>query len=300
MAATSGAAGNAAAGTGTSSSPELRWRQVYRGDEEQIGELRRWLAGLLPKCGARDDVVTVAVELATNAVRHTASGRGGWFALEITWHRVAVRVAVADGGAAAEPHLVDDPMGEGGRGLQVVHALSSRTGVAGDQRGRLVWAEIPWAADTTDESAAAVCTAMFQDGYEAAIRDGQDTLARRHVGVPTWFGRATMQWWALAGHPGPTRLLAASSPEELSELLDSVTVPQRTRPRRRGAGYGRKPSGAKDPASRASPATGRDSTADGGDFRDGLAVLPRARELPPAREMPRIGAAVANTALQAS
>ena len=145
MAATSGAAGTPAAQTGSSPSPALRWRQVYRGLESQISELRRWLAGLLPPCEARDDVMTVAVELATNAVRHTASGRGGRFALELTWSRFAVEVAVADGGAEDEPRLVDEPMSECGRGLRVVHALSSHTGVTGDRRGRLVWAEIPWA-----------------------------------------------------------------------------------------------------------------------------------------------------------
>jgi serine/threonine-protein kinase RsbW len=64
--------------------------------------MRRWLASLLPECPAREDVVCVATELGTNAVRHTASGRGAWFAVEVTWHRSVVRVAVADGGAPAQ------------------------------------------------------------------------------------------------------------------------------------------------------------------------------------------------------
>ena len=192
MAATSGAAGRAAAQTGTTASPALQWRQVYRGEDSQISELRRWLAGLLPPCETRDDVMTVAVELATNAVRHTASGRGGWFVLEVTRYRVAVRVAVADGGAEDEPRLVDEPMSECGRGLKVVHALSSHTGVAGDRRGRLVWAEIPWApgdAPALDGPAANARTGL--DAYQAAVRDGADVLARRHATVPVWSGRAT-------------------------------------------------------------------------------------------------------------
>jgi hypothetical protein len=167
-------------------------------------ELRRWLTSLLPECEARDDVVTVAVELASNAVRHTASGRGGWFALEIAWNRFAVRVAVADGGAEAGPRLVDEPMSECGRGLQVVHALSSRTGVTGDQTGRLVWAEIPWTSRSTgtiDGAAPSMCTGMLPDGYDPAVRDGDDLRARRHAGAPTWFGRAAMHWPALAGRP---------------------------------------------------------------------------------------------------
>jgi hypothetical protein len=38
---------------------------------------------------------------------------------------------------------VDNPF-EGGRGLLVVRELSARTGIAGGQHGREVWAEIPW------------------------------------------------------------------------------------------------------------------------------------------------------------
>lgn len=196
MVATSGTAGSPAAGAGASPSPELRWRQVYRGDESQISQLRRWLAGLLPPCEARDDVMTVAVELATNAVRHTASGRDGWFALEVIWYRHAVRVAVADAGAEAAPRLVDDPMSECGRGLQVVHALSSRTGVAGDQRGRLVWADIPWAPGITGSAGGAAVGVSVRDGCPAAVRDGEGILPRRHPGAVAWFGRA-------AAMPGP-------------------------------------------------------------------------------------------------
>lgn len=169
---------------------EARWRQVYRGEEAQVPLLRQWLAGLLPECGARDDVITVAVELATNAVRHTASGRDGWFGVEVGWHRGAVRVMVADQGAPSGPRLVDnaDPLSESGRGLHVVRGLSIRTGVEGDRRGRLVWADVPWA----DGFAAG--PPGLPDGHETAIRDGQDLLARRHAGIPARSGRATRQW----------------------------------------------------------------------------------------------------------
>ncbi len=80
-------------------------------------------------------------------MRHTASGDGGWFAVEITWTAAAVRVAIADGGALGGPRVVDDPLREDGRGLLLVHGLCSRFGVCGDQRGRLVWADVPWDRD---------------------------------------------------------------------------------------------------------------------------------------------------------
>lgn len=192
----------------------LRWRRVFPGEERQLGLLRRWLELLLPECPARSDVACVATELGTNAVRHTASGRDGWFAVEITWHRQAVRVAVADGGAPGAPQVLDDPAAEHGRGLLVVRGLSIRTGVCGDHRGRLVWADVPW------DDAGAAESASARDGHESAISDGQAGLASRFAGVPAWFGRATLQWWALAGG----QLVTASSAQELACLLDRMVM----------------------------------------------------------------------------
>jgi Histidine kinase-like ATPase domain len=115
--------------------PNWRWRRVFPGRREELSELRRWLKSLLPECTARDDVLIVASELAANAILHTASGRDGWLAVEITWHGPVVRVAVADGGAPQGPRAIDDPGSESGRGLMVVAGLSARTGVCGDPRG---------------------------------------------------------------------------------------------------------------------------------------------------------------------
>ena len=136
--------GTALLGEPAAPGPGLRWRRVFPGEGSQLGVLRRWLASLLPDCPARDDVASVATELGSNALVHTASGRGGSFAAEITWHQAVVRVAVADCGAPGGPRVIDDPAGEHGRGLLVVRGLSVRTGVCGDHRGRLVWADVRW------------------------------------------------------------------------------------------------------------------------------------------------------------
>ncbi len=98
------------------SAEPLRWRQVFPGDERQLGELRHWLAHLLPANSSRDDVVSVAVEYATNAIKFSSSGRSGWFTVEITWSGQMVRVAVADSGGPTVPHMVDDPRPRGGTG----------------------------------------------------------------------------------------------------------------------------------------------------------------------------------------
>jgi serine/threonine-protein kinase RsbW len=150
----------------------LRRRRVFPGEERQLAELRRWVASLLPQCPARDDVACVATELGTNAVRHTASGQGGWFGVEITWHQQVVRIAVADGGTLGGGlRVTDDPDAERGRGLQMVEGLSARTGVCGDQHGRLVWADVSWG------DAGAADPASPQEPSEAGIRVGQAGLA---------------------------------------------------------------------------------------------------------------------------
>jgi len=185
---------------------------LFAGEDCQLREVRRWVASLLPECPARDDVACVATELGTNAVRHTASGRGGSFSVEIIWHRQWVRVAVTDAGAPDGPRLIDDPLVEHGRGLLIVRGMSARTGVRGDHRGRLVWADVPWAGTS------AVEPEPFADPYEETVRDGQAALASRFSGVPAWFGRSTRQWWALAAD----ELVAAPSVQELAIVLGRV------------------------------------------------------------------------------
>jgi Histidine kinase-like ATPase domain len=123
-----------------------RWRRVFPGRDDQVREARRWLAGLLPGTPERDDVIVVAVELVTNAIRHTASGQDGLVMVEVTWCGPVLRVAVADDGAPDGPRLAAGPawLAESGRGLHLVRALAAGTGVCGDDRGRLVWADICW------------------------------------------------------------------------------------------------------------------------------------------------------------
>ena len=150
-----GAAGGAAAGQGgcvllphppTGLERGTQWRRVFPGEGRQLGVLRQWLASLLPDGPARDDLVLVATELASNAICHTGSGQGGWFAVEVTMCRSAVRIGVADGGGAGRPRVIEEPAAERGRGLLLVRALSLRTGEHPAGAGRLVWADIRWDA----------------------------------------------------------------------------------------------------------------------------------------------------------
>lgn len=133
-----------------SSAPTRRWHRSFAGRGAELRRVRRWLDGLLPAGTAREDVVTIAIELATNAVRHTATGRGGRFTVEVIWrdHPSVLRISVTDDGAPQGPRWPAGscPVGESGIGLYLVCALASRTGEYGDARGRQVWAEVPWDA----------------------------------------------------------------------------------------------------------------------------------------------------------
>ncbi|MDP9850455.1 ATP-binding protein [Streptosporangium lutulentum] len=198
----------------------VRWRQVFPGHELQLRQLRRWLTSLLPNCPARDDLLLVAVELGANAIKHTRTGNGGRFAVEITWHGSTVRITVVDDGSSSKPHLVDDPMAEHGRGLQMVRHLSMRTGTAGDDRGRLMWADLPW------ESPSSELPAAFPAAFEEAICAGQVHLRRRFPNICTWFGRQTLCWWALPAPPAPNEFLTAVSAEDLAVQLAALQGPQ--------------------------------------------------------------------------
>ena len=202
---------------------QLRWRRVFPGHEAQLHELRGWLAGLLPACSARDDVMAVATELAANAIAHTASGRGGFFAVEVSWDGGMVRVAVADGGGPTCPRFgaQPDPLSEGGRGLLIVEALAERTGICGDNRSRLVWADVLW------HGPAAAAVPQLPAGLRAAVCDGEAALAARHGDVAAWFGYATLQWWALPSRTG--RLVSAASAQELARKLDIVHPPRQAK-----------------------------------------------------------------------
>lgn len=120
-------------------------RRSFPGEPRQVSEMRNWLKSFLPEFPAREDVLYVASELATNAIKHTRTGQGGWFNVEIVVRGgEGIRMAITDAGGLTTPRIVDEPDCEHGRGLRLVRALSASDGYSGDESGCLVWAEIPW------------------------------------------------------------------------------------------------------------------------------------------------------------
>ena len=77
----------------------------FPGEAAAVGQAREFVRGVLGNAWPRlDDVLLMVSEVASNAVRHTASGDdGGWFDLTVSATGVAVRIAIADRGGSSEP-----------------------------------------------------------------------------------------------------------------------------------------------------------------------------------------------------
>jgi serine/threonine-protein kinase RsbW len=127
----------------------------FPGTAAAVGQARRFIAGVLGEdCPGLADVLVMVSEIATNAVRHTASGvPGGCFDLTVSVAGDTIRVTVTDRGSASVPRMrgstaADPGELEGGRGLSLVNALADRWGFTGDRQGRVVWFEISAGAGT--------------------------------------------------------------------------------------------------------------------------------------------------------
>jgi serine/threonine-protein kinase RsbW len=119
----------------------------FPGEAAAVSESRKFVRSVLGDCWpGLDDVLLMVSEIASNAVRHTASGDGSWFDVTVSVIENTVRVAIADRGSSSEPRMTDDS-GErggltGGRGLRIVDALADGWGYGGDELGRVVWFEV--------------------------------------------------------------------------------------------------------------------------------------------------------------
>ncbi|NKZ04554.1 ATP-binding protein [Actinomadura latina] len=112
------------------------------GVRRSVGFARRFLRDLLPPGHpALDDLVTVGSETVSNAIAHTASGKGGRVTVSLLGGGDFYLLEVADDGAGGgRPRVEAETGAEGGRGLRIVEALAEAWGFRTDGDRTIVWA----------------------------------------------------------------------------------------------------------------------------------------------------------------
>ncbi len=122
------------------------WSRTFPGLPEQIGQARLFTRSVLAGRAEADTAELVVSELATNALRHTPSGKPGGTFVVVVWARAdGVRVAVYDLGSACGPAITPSGGNElraSGHGLVLVARLAKEWGATTTRAGRRVWAEL--------------------------------------------------------------------------------------------------------------------------------------------------------------
>ncbi|MEV5753547.1 ATP-binding protein [Actinoallomurus sp. NPDC052308] len=133
----------------------LRWERHFAGTPEQVGAARTFVSELFADAPFAGNAAWITGELATNAIRHSASGRpGGTFTVALCRWPTFGEIHVIDAGGPKEPRLPGrDPVGaaieegddlpESGLGLYGIGALADHYGTYRHRDGsRVVWARL--------------------------------------------------------------------------------------------------------------------------------------------------------------
>jgi two-component sensor histidine kinase len=113
------------------------------------------VAGTLGSCPASEDAALILSELMTNSIIHSASGgSGGSVSVAVNHRAGGILLAVTDQGGPWVADAREDDLS--GHGLVIVGSLAHAWGVAGDDSGRTVWAELACPAATSPDSAVAL------------------------------------------------------------------------------------------------------------------------------------------------
>ena len=89
-----------------------------------------------------EDAALIVSELVGNALRHGRAMRGGRLAVGWQFADQGLRIEVTDGGGGRPVQRRADDLEAGGRGLEIVAALSRAWGYSVDDTGTTVWAQV--------------------------------------------------------------------------------------------------------------------------------------------------------------
>src|SRR4051794_40566982 len=87
--------------------PAMYWRRTFPGRPDQAHVVREFVTALVPDLSRLDEVLLVAGELVANALRHSASGQGGSFTVDVRHAAGCTAVSVTDEGGPADPVVTD-------------------------------------------------------------------------------------------------------------------------------------------------------------------------------------------------
>jgi serine/threonine-protein kinase RsbW len=116
--------------------------RTFPADPQSIPEARHFVAEFLTDVvpdATRDAIEVMVSELATNAIRHAASG----FTLRLYVSDTHVRVEAIDTGSGVPELRSPSPTDPSGRGLRIVQGLSDAWGQQTTEEGKMVWFTIP-------------------------------------------------------------------------------------------------------------------------------------------------------------
>jgi anti-sigma regulatory factor (Ser/Thr protein kinase) len=120
-------------------------RRVFAGSGEQVGLARSFIAQMLGGCPVMEEAVLLTSELVTNAIKHTASGRGGKVIVTVYRGDTRLRVEVRDDGSEQVPVVRPcDEARDSGYGLDLVELMAQSWGHHGGRRCRVVWFMLDW------------------------------------------------------------------------------------------------------------------------------------------------------------
>ncbi|HEY7136206.1 MAG TPA: ATP-binding protein [Acidimicrobiia bacterium] len=182
-------------------------RRAFTGDTSAVPEARRYVVELLPTVSheRRQEIALMVSELATNCVRHAATG----FTVTVQVDDGSLRVEVADDGTGRPRVKSPEPTELSGRGLRIVQDLADSFGIRDGHGagGSTVWFVVRLDDGSIADVARTVGASSGQDaatspavgGGDGAGSTGRPRPRRRDRGPgrpPTGGRRPSARSWA--------------------------------------------------------------------------------------------------------
>lgn len=127
------------------------WSVDMPGTTAMVPLIRRWVREVLATSPFADTLELIVSELATNAVRHSASGQaGGIVRIELAETDAEITASVYDDGprSGAPTDWTVSAVDDFGRGLKIVNAFSTKWGEEKpEDGGRCTWAVVRTTSD---------------------------------------------------------------------------------------------------------------------------------------------------------